>query len=90
MNFESERQKLVDNLVRYGYLSDERVIDAFRKVPRELFIPEAERYYAYIDQPLFIGAGQTISAPSIWRSSSPVLGRWVPSALHSVMFSDGT
>ncbi|NIM03898.1 protein-L-isoaspartate(D-aspartate) O-methyltransferase [bacterium] len=40
-----------------------RVIEAFRKVSRHLFIPEQFRSHAYNDHPLPIGEGQTISQP---------------------------
>jgi len=35
------------------------------RVPRELFVPDEYRPFAYVDRPLPIGAGQTISAPHI-------------------------
>jgi protein-L-isoaspartate(D-aspartate) O-methyltransferase len=41
------------------------VIKAFREVPRHEFVPENIRDYSYADQPLSIGYGQTISAPSM-------------------------
>ena len=41
------------------------VLDAFREVPREAFVPEAMREFAYEDGPLPIEAGQTISQPYI-------------------------
>jgi len=41
----------------------ERVIEAMKKVPRELFVPETLQQRAYDDIPLPIGFGQTISAP---------------------------
>lgn len=48
-----------------GRVSDERVLAAVAAVPRELFVaPELERY-AYDDQPLPIGGGQTISQPTL-------------------------
>ncbi|MDH5685335.1 MAG: protein-L-isoaspartate(D-aspartate) O-methyltransferase [Hadesarchaea archaeon] len=62
---EREREELVERLVRWGYLSKRDIIDAFKKVPRHEFIPENIRDYAYADQPLSIGHGQTISAPSM-------------------------
>ncbi len=42
-----------------------RVLDAMRRVPRHLFVPEALRAAAYEDSPLPIGHGQTISQPFI-------------------------
>jgi protein-L-isoaspartate(D-aspartate) O-methyltransferase len=44
---------------------DPRVIDAIRKVPREEFVPETSRALAYLNRPLPIGHGQTISQPFI-------------------------
>lgn len=43
----------------------ERVLEAMEKVPREQFVPEEVRDFAYEDTPLHIGHGQTISAPSM-------------------------
>lgn len=45
-----------------GRISDS-VILAMARVPREIFVPEHLRSYAYDDTPLPIGSGQTISAP---------------------------
>lgn len=44
---------------------DTTVLQAMLKVPRHLFVPEAQRAYAYEDYPLPIGYGQTISQPYI-------------------------
>ncbi|MCK4404926.1 MAG: protein-L-isoaspartate(D-aspartate) O-methyltransferase [Hadesarchaea archaeon] len=63
--YEREREELVERLVRWGYLSKQDIIDAFKKVPRHEFIPENIRDYSYADQPLSIGHRQTISAPSM-------------------------
>ena len=43
----------------------EKVLDAMRKVPREAFVPDHLREFAYEDSPLPIAAGQTISQPHI-------------------------
>lgn len=65
MMFEEEREDLVQNLMRWGYLRSPHLIAAFRRVPRHEFVPEHMRKYAYYDQPLPVGYGQTISAPSM-------------------------
>lgn len=44
-------------------ITDKRVLTAFEKVERHLFIPENDRQYAYDDHPVPIGAEQTISQP---------------------------
>jgi len=43
----------------------EKVLDAMRKVPRERFLPKGEGVWAYDDNPLPIGDGQTISQPYV-------------------------
>ena len=65
MNFEEKRKKLVNNLKNRDYpvLTKLEVIRAMLKVPRHLFVPKDAESSAYIDSPLSIGSGQTISAP---------------------------
>jgi protein-L-isoaspartate(D-aspartate) O-methyltransferase len=60
--FSHEREKAIARLIQSGYIRTQSVIQAMRKVPREEFLPEALRERAYIDTPLPIGYGQTISA----------------------------
>ena len=62
-SFEEKRRRLVEKLVREGYIRSEHVKRAMLRVPRELFVPEGLRHMAYEDTPLPIGHGQTISAP---------------------------
>jgi protein-L-isoaspartate(D-aspartate) O-methyltransferase len=44
-------------------IADRRVLDAMARVPREAFVDERDRRRAYLDMPLRIGFGQTISQP---------------------------
>ncbi|MFP4470010.1 MAG: protein-L-isoaspartate(D-aspartate) O-methyltransferase [Bacteroidales bacterium] len=60
-----ERNDLVDRFILPQGISDPAVIAAMRKVPRHLFVPEEIRSLAYLDRPLPIGEGQTISQPSL-------------------------
>jgi len=62
-SFEEQRAHLVESLKRRGYISTVVVEEAMRRVPREEFLPEDLRDEAYVDTPLPIGEGQTISAP---------------------------
>ncbi len=57
------RDRLVSSLLRTGYIVTPSVERAMRSVPREEFVPPELREEAYIDTPLPIGDGQTISAP---------------------------
>ena len=54
---------MIERLKKHGYLKSKEVIEAMKEVPREIFIPEGQRKYAYYDTPIEIGYGQTISAP---------------------------
>ena len=46
-------------------VKDERVLEAMRAVPRDLFVPSALASEAWDNVPLPIGAGQTISQPLV-------------------------
>ena len=59
------RGRMVEHQLRRRGISDERVLRAMARVPRELFVPEDLRQYAYEDGALSIGHGQTISQPFI-------------------------
>lgn len=61
--FKMKREKLVESLIKEGILKSEEVIRAMLSVPREEFVPLRYRELAYLDTPLSIGYGQTISAP---------------------------
>jgi len=65
LDFGKMRRIMVKNQIVARGISDKRVINAFLKVPRERFVPEHLKEYAYEDGPLSIGKGQTISQPYI-------------------------
>ena len=59
---EQERKDLVEILKKRG-ISHPRVLEAFNKVERHLFVPDIMKQHAYNDVALPIGYGQTISQP---------------------------
>jgi protein-L-isoaspartate(D-aspartate) O-methyltransferase len=59
------RQRMVDEQLRGRDITDDRVLDAMREIPRHLFIPSDLKSQAYLDGPLRLGQGQTISQPYI-------------------------
>ena len=63
--FRAMRQQMVEEQIERRGVRDPGVLAAMRAVPRERFVPEAERARAYEDGPLSIGSGQTISQPYI-------------------------
>ena len=58
-----ERQAMVAEQIAARGVKDSVTLTAMRSVPRHLFVPAAQRDYAYQDRPLPIGHGQTISQP---------------------------
>ena len=57
------REQMVQHQLKARGILDQRVLDAFRRVPREEFVPADLAHRAYTDNPLPIGQGQTISQP---------------------------
>lgn len=63
--FARQREEMVERQIVARGVKDARVLEAMRRIPRHLFVPESERAQAYADHPLPIGSGQTISQPYI-------------------------
>lgn len=63
INMNSNLENLVENLKSKGYLKTQRIIDAFLAVDRIDFVPDYLKEDAYLNIPLSIGEGQTISQP---------------------------
>ena len=61
------------HLERRG-IADSRVLEAFRTVRREEFLPEGLAEFAYDDAPLSLSEGQTISQPYIVAVTAEALG----------------
>ncbi len=64
-DWEIERREMVEKQIIRRGIKNIRVIEAFLKVPRHLFVPPEYQSMAYSDSPLPIGEGQTISQPYI-------------------------
>ena len=60
---EDMRIKLIEMLKLEGRIKSKEVEKAFLDIPRENFVPDEIKKYAYVDTPLQIGNSQTISAP---------------------------
>ncbi|HYD87563.1 MAG TPA: protein-L-isoaspartate(D-aspartate) O-methyltransferase [Vitreimonas sp.] len=65
LDYAYARERMVERQIAHRGISDDAVLAAMREVPRELFVPEAMREFAYEDTPLPIEAAQTISQPFI-------------------------
>lgn len=72
--FQKAREHMVSNDIQKRGISDQRVLDAMRKIPRHLFVRRDLQKSAYDDNPLPIGEGQTISQPYIVALMTQALG----------------
>ncbi len=61
-SFKDSREKLIRFLKDNG-ITDNKVIEAFEKIPRHFFVPEVLKFDAYKNSALPLGFGQTISQP---------------------------
>jgi len=64
-DFATQRQTMVQNQISARGIRAQPVLNAIRKVERHRFVPAEYRRFAYMDRPLPIGEGQTISQPYI-------------------------
>jgi protein-L-isoaspartate(D-aspartate) O-methyltransferase len=64
-DFAADREQMVKEQIVMRGVTDERVLAALRKVPREEFVPQDVRTESYTDGPLPIGYAQTISQPYV-------------------------
>jgi protein-L-isoaspartate(D-aspartate) O-methyltransferase len=65
IEYSAEREAMAADQIAARGVADPRVLEAMRRVPRHLFVPESLLRSAYADEPLPIGDGQTISQPYI-------------------------
>lgn len=62
-SYAMKRSRMVAMQLAMRKIHDKRVLAAMRELPRHLFVPAAVQQFAYTDQPLNIGEGQTIPQP---------------------------
>jgi protein-L-isoaspartate(D-aspartate) O-methyltransferase len=65
MDYAAAREKMVEHQIAARGISDRSLLDGMRTVPREEFVRERVREFAFEDSPLPIEAEQTISQPYI-------------------------
>ncbi|MBV8739579.1 MAG: protein-L-isoaspartate O-methyltransferase [Alphaproteobacteria bacterium] len=63
--FEAARAHMIDSQLRPNKVTDQRVLDAFTRIRRELFVPEHTRALAYIDEDLAVGRGRYLMEPMV-------------------------
>src|SRR5512138_1851643 len=65
MDYAIARQHMVDSQVRTNKVTDERLIEAIRVLPRERFVPERARSRAYLDDDVEIAPGRYLMEPMV-------------------------
>jgi protein-L-isoaspartate(D-aspartate) O-methyltransferase len=65
MNFDTAREQMLGQQIRAWDVLDQRVLDTLRETPRELFVPESERDFAFADVEIPIGHGQCMMNPKV-------------------------
>src|SRR5688572_3681743 len=63
VEYAAERERMVTEQLEKKGIRNRRVLDAFRAVPRHLFVNPSDEGAAYEDRPLALSGGQTISQP---------------------------
>jgi protein-L-isoaspartate(D-aspartate) O-methyltransferase len=63
--YETARAKMIESQLRPNKVTDERVVDAFARLRRELFVPEQLRGVAYIDEDLPVGNRRYLMQPMV-------------------------
>ncbi len=64
-DFATARRNMVGSQLRTNKVTSEAVLDAFAAIPRELFLPEALRGVAYLDEDIPLGAGRCMMEPMV-------------------------
>jgi protein-L-isoaspartate(D-aspartate) O-methyltransferase len=64
-SFVDLRRDMVEQQIVKRGVTEPGVLDAMEQVPRHQFVPDSLRDRAYVDSPLAIGSGQTISQPYV-------------------------
>jgi protein-L-isoaspartate(D-aspartate) O-methyltransferase len=62
---ETARANMIESQLRPNRVTDERVIEAFSRLRRELFVPEHLRGVAYVDEDLPLGRGRYLMEPMV-------------------------
>lgn len=61
--YQERRQQMVEEQLKARGINDKNILSAFLEIPREYFVSQSYKNEAYMDMPLPIGEGQTISQP---------------------------
>jgi len=64
-NFAPARTNMVEGQIRPNHVTDPALIVALETVPRELFVPQAAKGFAYVDEDIDLGHGRSLLEPML-------------------------
>src|SRR5919202_5397107 len=65
MDYADARKRMVDGQLRPNRVTDPRVLDAMRDLPREDFLPRAAQARAYADEDVPLPGGRALIQPMV-------------------------
>ena len=65
MDYADARRRMVDGQIRPNKVTDPRLLDALRDLPRERFLPPALRARAYVDEDVPLPGGRALMEPMV-------------------------
>lgn len=65
MDYALARQNMIESQLRTNKITQDELLDAVRKVPREQFLPLNKQKFAYLDEDIPLGAGRYETEPMV-------------------------
>ena len=65
MDYPAARHNMVENQIRVNRVTHQGIINAFEKIPREVFVPDNLATLAYVDEKLMITEGRYLLQPMV-------------------------
>ncbi len=67
-NYQKARESMVVSQLEPSGITDKRIVEAYREVPREAFLPEGMKAVAYLDESIQLGNGHSLLEPLLHAS----------------------
>ena len=64
-DYAAARRHMVDSQIRPNRVTDERIMEAMERIPRERFVPPALKGVAYVDEDIEIAPGRYLMEPQV-------------------------
>ncbi|APG61721.1 hypothetical protein LPB140_01495 [Sphingorhabdus lutea] len=86
MNYKQMRTAMVNSQLRTCDVNTPWILDAMSKLPREEFVGEAQREFAYMDRPLKVSGDRMMAPPIV---AGQILTRIAPSGGEKILIIGG-